>query len=76
MYESPEFTYYPPAYDFLMVTNAAITLIEFPRSLKSIRETLNTMERVHMVFKKSIRFDRVFEWALNVMRRIAVENNQ
>lgn len=76
MHESPEFTYYPPVYDFLMVTNAAITLIEFPLSLKSIRETLNTMERVQKVFEKSIRFDKVFHWALNVMRRIALENNQ
>jgi hypothetical protein len=58
-----------PAYNFLMCTNAAITIIEFPRQLENISETLGLMESLLQCIHHSGRVDRVFEWTVNVMRR-------
>jgi hypothetical protein len=72
-HKSREYSYYPQAYDFLMATNASITLIEFPKFLKSLDGTLGIMEKVHFVIQKSGIVDYVFQWSLNVMRRIKLE---
>lgn len=73
-YGSHEHRYYPPAYDFLMISNAAITLIEFPMSIPNILDTSNILEEVNKLIQKSGRVDKVFEWACNVMRRIYLES--
>lgn len=64
-----------PAYNFLMCTNAAITLIEFPHHLESITETLALMENLSQCIQESGREDKVFEWAVNVMRMAAIEES-
>jgi hypothetical protein len=60
-----------PAYNFLMCTNAAITIIEFPHKLVNIEESLALMENLFRRIQQSGREDKVFEWTLNVMRMAA-----
>lgn len=71
-----EYKYYPPVFNFIMITVAAITLTEFPSFLGSITATLQIMEEAYAVIRKQGRVDSVYKWAIDVMRRMIVSQGQ
>jgi hypothetical protein len=64
-------TYTLPAFNYLMISNAAMTIIELPKYLDNVAVALAKLQQVNHVVKQSGKEDSVLEWAVNVMTRIA-----
>lgn len=62
-----------PAFNHMMCTSAAITVVEFKSRLKDPRETLMLMKRLHRSIEQIGRNDKVIGWAVNVMEIAASE---
>ena len=72
-YVASGFTYAIPAYEFLMISNAALTIAEFTKHLDDARRTLTRMKLVCETIEKSTRPTKVFKWAVDVVTRIVHE---
>jgi hypothetical protein len=69
-----ELTYTLPAFVYLILSNAAITMTEFPDHLDDTYGTLDKLLQVQAVVEQSGKVDLVLKWAVDVMKRIAMEN--
>jgi hypothetical protein len=69
-----ELTYTLPAFVYLIVSNAAITMTEFPDQLDDTNATFHKLLEVQSVVERSGKVDLVLKWAVDVMRRIVIEN--
>lgn len=62
-----------PAFNHMMCTSAAITVVEFKSRLKHAKEVLVLMKRLHRSIEHIGRNDKVIGWATNVMEIAAGE---
>jgi hypothetical protein len=64
-----------PAFNHMMSTNAAITIIEFKTRLKDARETLVLMKKFHRSVEMIRNSDEVIGWAVRVLEAAAGGNS-
>ncbi|KAH8649605.1 hypothetical protein BGZ60DRAFT_421941 [Tricladium varicosporioides] len=62
-----------PAFNSLMCTNAAVTVVEFKHRVKNARETSTLIKTLHSSIENIGRPIKAMGWAASVMDRVAME---
>lgn len=62
-----------PAFNSLMCTNAAVTVVEFKQRVKDARETSTLIRTLHSSIENIGRPNKAMGWAASVMDRVAME---